>query len=109
MRLTIHGRDIIIDETIKTLVMRRLRFALSRFADRIRRVKVVLSDHNGRKGGVDKECRVEIALLGNRTVVVQDFDSQVMSAISSAMSRAQATIGRQVERAKARKRYEMAS
>ena len=57
---------------------RRLRFALGRFAPRVRRVRALLEDVNGPRGGVDKRCAIEIqAPGGSLRVEVRDSDFYV--------------------------------
>ena len=63
MRLEIHARNYELSDGLKDLIERRVRTALGRFARRIDRVTVSLSDVNGPRGGADKLCRLSVALL----------------------------------------------
>jgi hypothetical protein len=58
---------------------------------------VRLGDLNGPKGGKDKFCRI-VAQVGHGTVVVEDVDSNLYSAISRATHRFAATTSRQLRR-----------
>lgn len=61
MRIDIRCRDIEGAGDVSGHAQRRLRFALSRFEVRIRRVRVTVEDVNGPKGGVDKRCTVVVS------------------------------------------------
>jgi len=77
---------------------RRLGFALGRFADRITTVWLRLSDLNGPRGGVDKQCRIEVRGVNQWEVVVEDRDCDVYVAIDRAADRVGRAVGRTVER-----------
>lgn len=69
-------------------IQRRMAFALSRFADRVRALRVRLLDTNADRGGVDKQCLVEVSLEPRGKLIVTVDDSSVESAISRAADRA---------------------
>lgn len=75
-----------------------LYFALGRFATKIEHVGVRLSDVNGPRGGVDKECRVRIRLHGLRVVLVTDVDAELRAAVDRACERAGRAVARRVDR-----------
>ena len=58
MKFGIQGRHIELTAALLAHVERRLRFALSRFGQKIRLAAVQLADLNGPRGGLDKQCRV---------------------------------------------------
>jgi hypothetical protein len=58
---------------------------------------VRLGDLNGPKGGKDKFCRI-VAQVGHGTVVVEDVDSNLYSAISRATHRFAMATSRQLRR-----------
>jgi ribosome-associated translation inhibitor RaiA len=62
-----------------------LRDALERFADRITRVEVHVSDENSSKGGEnDKRCLIEARIAGQRPISVTDAAATVAQAIEGA-------------------------
>ena len=97
MLFEIHGKDICITEQLRDHIERRLFFALERFARRIRRVRVSIGDLNGPRGGVDKYCRVTIALMSTR-VVMEDRDSNILTAIDRVADKAGRYISRRLKR-----------
>ena len=56
MQLRIRGVNYGLDDGLKDHIERRLRFALGRFAARIHRLTVRLTDVNGPRGGLDKRA-----------------------------------------------------
>ncbi|WP_242343010.1 HPF/RaiA family ribosome-associated protein [Anaeromyxobacter terrae] len=97
------ARGFSITPGLRGSIERRLAFALDRYAQRIARVRVVVGDLNGPKGGEDKFCRVEVRLRGARTVRATAVDGDAYAAIGAAAHRA----GRAVARALARERTTM--
>jgi ribosome-associated translation inhibitor RaiA len=73
-------------EQVQTLVAEKLR----RFADRITRVEVFLSDQNGAKSGPDDQrCVIEARLAGVQPVSVKDHHSSPQQAVRGALSKMQ--------------------
>lgn len=87
---------------LRDYVGRRLDAAFGRLADRVRRIEIVLSDENGPRGGVDKQCQVRLVSAGLPAVHVLDRQEDLYVAIDGAMARtAQALLrhkGRRVRR-----------
>lgn len=71
----------------RTLVERRLSYALSRFGNKVRRVLVRLEDMNGPRGGLDKRCQIEVRLQGRGTLVAEVSDTEIEPAVSRAADR----------------------
>lgn len=76
---SIEGRDELAREVTDTV-----EGALDRFADRITRVEVHLSDVNHDKGGVDKRCMLEARLSGRAPLAVESHATTVELAVSEA-------------------------
>lgn len=83
-------------------IERRLRFALTRFGERIDTVYVFLQDRNGPKGGIDKLCRILVKTRGSGLVVAAVADSDWMAAVDRATTRVGQAVSRQVERVRDR-------
>jgi ribosome-associated translation inhibitor RaiA len=99
MQLEIRAR-LGMSEGLRSTIERRMAFALGRFGARIAGVTVWLSDVNGPRGGVDKRCRVQVALASGPAVRVEDADADLYAAIGRAAER----VGRAVARDLARRR-----
>ena len=86
-------------------IRRRASFALSRLQTRIERVEVRLSDINGARGGVDKQCRVMVTMTQGPAAVVEDLDADLPTLIDRVIARAGRVAAKRVER-EARQRAE---
>ena len=83
-------------------IERRLRFALTRFSDRVEKVIVFLQDRNGPKGGIDKVCRILAKVQGCGSIMATVSDSDWHAAIDRATTRIGHTVSRQVGRRRER-------
>lgn len=88
-------------------IERRLRFAVSRFGDRIQKILVFLLDRNGPRGGIDKVCRILVKTRDCGVVLATVIDSDWTSAVDRATTRIGHTlarhIGRQADRQRGRR------
>ncbi len=66
----------------------RLRFALRRMAWLIDTVRVSFRDANGPRGGVDKQCQVQLHLRNSGSIVVKTTASDWVAALQAAIRRA---------------------
>jgi putative sigma-54 modulation protein len=94
MKLDIRFRGFVPAAQLKDLIHHRVLFHLSRFTERIVRVKVRLSDVNGPKGGADKRCQITIhsAAAGSATVVSTGHTGEV--AVDEALARVEQALAR---------------
>ena len=82
----------------RTLVERRIRFALSRFEPRIASIDVRLCDINGPRGGIDHHCRLVVRLRWPRTsVIVEAQDVNIESAVGGGAERAARGVARALD------------
>ena len=100
MQLLVSGRNFKIGEELREHVDRRVQFALGKFDAEIDRVEVGLSDVNGPRGGIDKQCRIVAKMRSLGTLVVEYADEDFYAVVSRAADR----IGRSVSRALDRRR-----
>jgi ribosome-associated translation inhibitor RaiA len=95
--IEVYAKGFDLTQAIRAHVLRRLGFALDRFAGRIRRAEVRLGDLNGPKGGHDKYCRIVVS-VGSDTGVVEENHSDLYRAVDRAArilaSRVERMIGR---------------
>lgn len=70
--------------------------ALGRFGAKIQRVQVTLSDVNGPRGGLDKECRLVIHPRRMPPIVIHDRDSNPGSLIHRVAGRASYALGQRI-------------
>ncbi len=78
MHLKIQARNVEISRTFEEWIERRLWFALAKFGGRICRIRVLLEDINGPRGGVDQRCRVEVLLVPSGKIEAEATDADVV-------------------------------
>ena len=98
MQIDIHAVRLDLSPEHREQIRRRASFALSRLQARISRVEVRLSDINGTRGGVDKQCRVLVSLTHGPAAVVEDLDADLPTLIDRALARAGRVAAKRVER-----------
>ena len=98
MILDLRSSNLSISEALREHIVRRLDFALRRFASRVHRVVVRLVDVNGPRGGLDKRCRIIAHLSPSGSVIVEATDADVYVAASQAAIRLDERIARALER-----------
>lgn len=94
MKLHLTSDGIELTTEHRQYVQRRLGFALGRFAGRIARLTVLLSDVNGPRGGVDKCCLIRVDAGLPQPVVIRERHADLHAAVALAAERA----GRALER-----------
>jgi len=104
MQIAIQARGFPLTDALRNHTQTRIGFTLANAAGRIRRVGIRLSDLNGPRGGVDKRCLVEVRLDGLPTVVVEDIQPDMYSAIDRAVGRAARTVMRRLTHGTSRRR-----
>jgi ribosome hibernation promoting factor len=108
MKLEIRGLKIEITDSLRTYAQRRLAFALDRFAERIRTVRLKLDDMNGQRGGVDKRCQLAISLAHSSSITLESRASTVQGAVDRIASKVRSSIERRFMRKQEQRRFRKA-
>ncbi len=98
MHLEIRAGNVELADAMRLHLERRLRFALGRFDDRIRKVTVRLKDLNGPKGGTDQQCRISLDLFPTGRLVLDEQSSDVIVAMDRAADRVGRAVARRIHR-----------
>jgi ribosome-associated translation inhibitor RaiA len=98
MNLDVRGVKYELGEKLQEYIERRLRFALRRFAGRIDRVQVRISDINGPRGGIDKRCQITVALIPRGEVRVEGSDHDPFALVARVSKRAAYAVHRTLGR-----------
>ena len=98
MRIEIRGLGFPLTAALSDHTERRLRFALTRTSDRIKRVVVRLGDRNGPRGGADKFCRMQVYLEHAAPVLIEDAGADLYAVIDRAAERAGRNVAKRVNR-----------
>jgi hypothetical protein len=98
MRIDVQALGFSLTAPLLDHTRRRLRFALARAGDRIKRVEVRLGDRNGPRGGADKFCRMRVVLEHAPSVLIEDVGADLYAVIGRAAERAGRNVARLVDR-----------
>lgn len=102
MKLDLRSRGLSLPPDMREFVDRRLRYALGRFADRVRAVQVRLEDVNGPRGGRDIQCKVEARLHPRGSVLVAETRRDPFVAVAHAAGRVSHAVSRRLTRKRGR-------
>jgi ribosome-associated translation inhibitor RaiA len=91
-------------DAIRRHVEARVGSALAIAPRRVLRVTVRLDDVNAGRGGVDKRCRVVVALRHDRTFAAEALRENLYDAVDRAARKARVGVGRMLKRSAARER-----
>jgi ribosomal subunit interface protein len=80
-------------EQLETLVSEKINSKLKRFADKITRIEVHLSDQNAQRTSTDdKQCKIEARIVGLQPIVVTGKSSTKKKAINDAIEKMKAAL-----------------
>jgi hypothetical protein len=97
MQIIFESRDADANQ-MRELSVGRVRFALRRLSGLVPRAKVLFSDVNGPRGGVDKRCQVELKTDNAGTVVIASQARDWRTALDQSLSRATRVLKRSLQR-----------
>jgi ribosome-associated translation inhibitor RaiA len=98
MQILFRRRHLDDDPRLQPHVERRLRFALGKFGNRVRKATVVLEDENGPRSGVDLVCRMTARLEGGGEIIVEGQGEEVEALIDRTADRLGQSVGRELQR-----------
>ena len=98
MRINIQGLGFPLTAPLLDHTERRLRFALTRTSDRIKRVVVRLGETDVSRGGEDKFCRMHVYLEHAPPVLVEDSGADLYAVINRVAARAGRNVANHVDR-----------
>lgn len=98
MKLEVRGLNVEITDSLRAYAQRRLGFALDRFAERIRTVRLKLGDMNSSRGGVDKRCQLAISLAHSSPITLESRASTVQGAVDRIASKVRSFVKRRFVR-----------
>lgn len=96
MIVKLTSRGVAITSELRDYVERRTSFSLGRFAGRIRRIVIRLSDANGPKGGVDQCCDVLVDAGLRQELFIREQQPNIYSAVALAVARAESQMKRRL-------------
>jgi len=93
------GKHVTIDDATQNHVQRRMARQLGKLAVLVERSTVRFDDINGKRGGVDVRCSINVVLTGRPSVVVEERAATVRAAFDAAAATAERAVRRVVGRA----------
>ncbi|MDM7860650.1 HPF/RaiA family ribosome-associated protein [Alteromonas sp. ASW11-36] len=104
MHIKINSRDFSVTPALGKFIDEKMKFALSRYSQRIRVAELTLKDINGPRGGIDKQCTIKMKLNQFKTLVVEDTSEDAYESITACCQRAKRRIERHFNRARSQSR-----
>jgi len=103
MKLEIRALHVEMTDTIRSYIERRIGFALDRFAERIRTVRLRIGDVNSSRGGMDKHCQLAVLFTRSSPITLESRDLTVQGAIDRVSSRIGSLVARHFQRGRRRR------
>jgi ribosome-associated translation inhibitor RaiA len=108
MQIQIQASPFELQDTSRQSIEQRVRFVLRRLQHQVSQARIRLTDINGPRGGVDKECQLLLKQAGPGQVVIKTQGTTYASALDAALQRASQALlrARQRRRPQARRSQE---
>ena len=100
MIISLDSKTLQFDATMRDVILRHVRFALSRFEPEIVRVRVDGKDPNGVRRETDRLCRITARLNGATTIAVSEEAPDLLTSAARAADRLGRAVGRAIDRAR---------
>ena len=101
MRLCIHTKGVVLTEELRQFASEKLDVALERLAGKIQKIELHLTDMNGpNRNGPDKSCRIVVQIHNQRSLVLEDQDSNLGTVIDRITDRLGLAAHRRADRSK---------
>ena len=98
MKVHFASKGLVAANGVRAHALRRLHFALDRFAGEVTLVRVRLVDVNGARGGIDMQCLIRVWVTGIGALVVKVMAADPDTAIDRGAQRIQRLVARHLDR-----------
>jgi len=99
MQLSIHTQGVVLTDALRQFASEKMDLALERIAGSVRKIQIHLFDSNGpNRSGPDKSCRVIVQVDNQRSLVLEDRDSNLGLVIDRITDRLGAAVSRRLDR-----------
>ena len=98
MNVNIQSRLVELTPGLETHIYRKLHFELSRMESHITALAIIVSDVNGPKGGIDKQCLLQVSVANKGYFVIKDRQTDIYYAIDRVMQRVSRLVARKIVR-----------
>jgi len=103
--IDVQARNFSLTDAIDSHTREKLEHMLHHFGDRILKITVHMSDDNGPKGGDDKHCHIHVDMKKLPTVVIEDSEENLYTAIDKACHRAERAVRKAIEKVQTKARH----
>lgn len=104
MKIDIRSNNVQIGSAFKSRVKDKIRRLFLRSGSKIENVVISLSDVNGPKGGLDKQCKIQLKIDGAGSILTSSRHQSVYQAFAASMRKAGIALSRTQEKARSIKR-----
>lgn len=108
MKLIITLRKIKQRRAIVKHIDNRIGFAFARTRQFVKSLSITVSDINGPRGGIDKQCRIVIQLRSLSPIIITERQSRLLHAVDRAITRASHNLAQRVKRQREKERQSFA-
>jgi ribosomal subunit interface protein len=102
--IDIQARNFTLTDAIDSHIREKLEHMVHNNGDKIQKIIVHLSDDNGPKGGIDKRCHIHVDMKKLPTVVIEDSEENLYTAIDNAYHRAERAVRKSIEKVQTKAR-----
>ncbi len=103
--IDVQARNFSLTDAIETHTRQKLEHMMNIYGDRILKTTVHMSDDNGPKGGIDKHCHIHVDMKKLPTVVIEDSEDNLYTAIDNATHRAERAVRKSIEKLQTKARH----
>jgi hypothetical protein len=87
LKIDVMAANVRVSQVVRTMVVRRVRLALSRFGRRVQKVSVRIAEAANPLGGIDRRCRMRAWLQAAGDVRAEAINGRVETAVGRAAAR----------------------
>jgi len=98
MKIDIQSQHIELIQELKAHIQRKLQFMLSRMDSYITAISVNISNINDLKGGLDKQCGIQICVANMEGISIKETQTHLYCAIDRAAQRASLALNSKIDR-----------
>mgnify|MGYP000663423312 CR=1 FL=1 len=108
MKVLIHSSNVTLSKKARQFIQRKISSTLQRFDSGVKQVDLYLKDVNGPKGGIDKECTINIQADDRKQVVVSGKAGSIFSVVKQCAVKAKLLLAKRTKRKTAQRRKPIA-
>ena len=104
MQVLIHTSNVTLSKQARKLIKNKILSSLQRFDNGVKQVDLYLKDVNGPKGGVDKECTINIKADNQNLLIVRSKAASIFSVVKQCAVKSKLLLANRSKRKTAQRR-----